>query len=133
MVTSSNILDFFVRTNIIPEGTAVTKVQCGSKQLLDNLLWELKLNIRHAIQWMRNGEPWKEDKSRIEKSKFALGFKRVAASDTGFYSCELDLLGGGKKILKAFSLIGALLKASSHSRPKMVIFVRRQILATLGG
>ncbi|XP_055341309.1 ADAMTS-like protein 3 [Paramacrobiotus metropolitanus] len=97
--------DFFVPTNLVREGTRVAKVQCASKQLLDNLIWELKLSVRHAIQWLRNGQPWKEDKSRVEKSKFTLGFNRVAASDTGFYSCELDLLGGGKKILKAFSLI----------------------------
>ena len=91
---------------MVQEETPVAKVQCGSKKLLDNLIWELKLDIRHAVQWLKNGQPWKEDKSRIERTKFTVNFKRVSASDTGFYSCELDLLGGGKKILKAFSLIG---------------------------
>ncbi|GAV08865.1 hypothetical protein RvY_18493-3 [Ramazzottius varieornatus] len=68
---------------------------------------ELKLDFRKALRWVRNGEPWVEDKSRIDKAKTTLDFKRVAHNDTGFYSCELDLLGGGQRILKAFSLIVA--------------------------
>lgn len=98
--------DLLVRSNVIPEGTPVSKILCGSKPLLDNLLWELKLDFKKALTWVKNGEPWQEDKSRIDKVTSALNFKRAAANDTGFYSCELDLLGGGRKILKAFSLIG---------------------------
>ncbi|OQV12334.1 hypothetical protein BV898_13443 [Hypsibius exemplaris] len=97
--------DFLVQANVIPEGTPIAKILCGTKQLLDNLMWELKTDFKKALTWVKNGEPWKEDKSRIDKVTTTLNFKRAAVNDTGFYSCELDLLGGGRRILKAFSLI----------------------------
>ena len=95
-----------MQVHVVAEGLRVAKVLCGTKQLLDSLIFELKLDFRKAIRWVRNGEPWVEDKSRIDKAKTTLDFKRVAHNDTGFYSCELDLMGGGRRILKAFSLIG---------------------------
>ena len=98
--------DLRVRSNVIPEGTPVSKILCGTKALLDNLMWELRLDFKKALSWMKNGETWQEDRSRIDKVTSTLNFKRTAANDTGFYSCELDLLGGGRRILKAFSLIG---------------------------
>lgn len=91
---------------IFDEGSSTSRLHCSTKQLLDNLLWEMKTEIKKALAWKRNGEVWADDKSRIDKGMFALDFKKVDVTDMGFYTCELDLLGGGKVILKAFSLIG---------------------------